>query len=52
MQSRQRQGDFQPGDFPAFEPELNAAASTVVMRGLHFEPRDPRVAEFLRAGLE
>jgi hypothetical protein len=45
-------GEFEPGDFPSFEPEPNAAAAAVVIRGLHPELHDARVADFLRAGLE
>lgn len=45
-------GQFEPGFFPVFEPEINSVVAALIMRGVPIVFRDPSVQEFLLAGLE
>lgn len=45
-------GEFEPGVFPVFEPEINSGVSALVMQGFDLEFQEPKVKDFLRAGLE
>jgi len=45
-------GKFEPGVFPAFEPEINSTVSAFVMQGINLDIRSTKVRNFLRAALE
>lgn len=44
-------GPFEPGVFPIFEPEINAAVVALVEQGIDIKPRSARVGRFLEAAL-